>query len=398
MIHIDTEKCTGCGACAAKCPAACISMAKDTEGFLFPKIDITKCVNCGICDKICPNDFKINCYMPAFSSSYIAIAKDFGLWQKSASGGVFAAAAADIILNKKGVVFGAAFDNELAVKHIGIESIEDLPLLQNSKYVQSDMGKCYKDIREFLKKGRYVLFCGTPCQVAGLYAYLDEKPKKLLTMDLICHGVPSPELLKYYIVKTENAAASKLLAISFREKKKTGKSISTYQMHHKYINGKVKVIPLQNDVYFSLFSKGISLRKSCYSCMYTTKSRVSDITIGDCDSGKLYDFHNDESKSSVLCNSDRGIAYWESIKSLFDSIPLDLEKESQHNSQLNSSMEYPKERDLIYEDLQKLSWNNFVKKYAKEESFLTKIKKTLYAVLPQKFYRTMMTKLSKILK
>lgn len=191
MIEINTkENCCGCYACYNVCPKQCITMKTDNEGFWYPDIDKDKCVNCNLCEKVCPivNPVQRN---ESLKLSYAVQNKDDAVRLSSSSGGMFHLLAESII-KQDGVVYGAGFDKDFSVKHIRINKIEEIQLLQGSKYLQSDIGNIYKQVKKDLKENKQVLFTGTPCQVEGLKSFLGREENNLLTMDFICHGVPSP--------------------------------------------------------------------------------------------------------------------------------------------------------------------------------------------------------------
>ena len=200
------ERCTGCAACFNACGHAAITMDRDGDGFLIPTVDPSKCVECKLCEKSCP-------VLQPLSEAVILSPKVFAMWsgpdrRLSSSGGAFSAFARQV-LSEGGVVFGAAFDQDLHCRHVEIRRVEDLSPLRGSKYVQSEIGDVFKRVKEHLKAARKVLFCGTPCQVAGLKRFLRKPDENLLTLDLICHGVPSDEVFQSYLKKFR--AASRLI-------------------------------------------------------------------------------------------------------------------------------------------------------------------------------------------
>lgn len=190
---VEKEHCSGCTACMACCPKEAISMCADEEGFKYPVIDRNQCVECEKCVRTCPvtNKQKKNPVV----ASYIAINNDKKQRESSASGGLFSVIA-HYVLEKKGIVFGAAYDEKLRVKHIAIEHEADLGKLRMSKYVQSDLGDTFKQVDKYLKVNRIVLFSGTPCQVAGLRAYINREDANLILLDLVCHGFHHQNCLK----------------------------------------------------------------------------------------------------------------------------------------------------------------------------------------------------------
>ena len=218
MITIkDKSLCAGCSACANICPKKCIEMVADDRGFLYPSVNVSECVQCGLCNKICP--FLNPKEVREDKNAYAAYYKDESVRGLSSSGGLFGCLAEDI-LNQNGVVFGAAFaDDFKSIKHIGIERKEDLPKLYGSKYLQSVIGDSYKSAENYLKADRLVLFVGTSCQISGLKAYLRKDYNNLLTIDVICHGAPSPLVWRDYVAEKEQKYGSKIVGANFRNKR-----------------------------------------------------------------------------------------------------------------------------------------------------------------------------------
>ena len=217
MIEIQNKKdCCGCGACNQVCPKQCIKMESDKEGFLYPKVDTESCINCGLCEKSCPilNNQRSK---ELFQKYYLAYYTDEVVRLSSSSGGVFSVLSKAVIQNG-GVVFGAAFDQEWLVHHVGVERQEDLRVLRGSKYLQSRSESCYREAKALLEVGRPVLYSGTGCQIAGLKSYLKKDYEKLLTVDIICHGVPSPKLWKHYLSEQEQTFGAPVQRVFFRNK------------------------------------------------------------------------------------------------------------------------------------------------------------------------------------
>ena len=193
-----------------RCPNACIIMLEDEQGFLYPKVDTAKCIDCGLCEKVCPVLNHGEPRQPLVC--YAAIHHDEKIRLASSSGGVFTALAEYVITNS-GVVFGARFNEKWEVVHDYTETIEGLAAFRGSKYVQSTIGDNYRLAEQFLKDGRQVLFTGTPCQIAGLNNYLRKEYENLLSVEVACHGVPSPLVWREYI-KDKNPTS-----INFRDKR-----------------------------------------------------------------------------------------------------------------------------------------------------------------------------------
>jgi len=274
-LNIIPEKdCTGCGACWNKCPTDAIAIGHNEEGFYLPYLDKEKCVNCGLCKKVCPQLNKVisntktpECY---------AVMADDKLRMKSSSGGIFSLFA-EYILSNGGYVCGACYDKKnWFVTHIIINKTDDLKKLRKSKYVQSNTGNCFKEIEYLLKNGKPVLFSGTPCQVAGLKTFLMKDYPNLLSIDLICHGVPSPKVFDEFLKSLSDK--SNITNIDFREKEVFGWATSTVV---EFDNKKTYRKLAKNCFYTSAFQKSLFLNKPCANCKFSTIPRKGDITLGD---------------------------------------------------------------------------------------------------------------------
>jgi coenzyme F420-reducing hydrogenase beta subunit len=263
------EDCTGCYACSQICPdeIKCISMVKDNEGFWYPKVDYSKCIKCGLCVDVCP--ILNNKVVENTPVAYACINKNKSIRLESSSGGLFSLIAEQVI-EDGGVVFGAGFDENFEVMHSYIEKKNDIGKFRGSKYVQSKIGNTYKQAESFLKSGRKVLFTGTPCQIAGLKSFLGEPYIGLLCVDLVCHGVPSPDVFKKYIKYRNEKANSQVKRISFRRKDEGWKRFSVSFLFENDTEYRQN---LNNDLYMKAFLKNICLRPSCYECKFKTLHR-----------------------------------------------------------------------------------------------------------------------------
>lgn len=265
----EKEKCTGCFACYNCCPQSCITMQEDDFGAIYPKIDETRCIHCHLCEKICPVNQPVEQQYPL--KCLAMKSKEKGILENSTSGGA-ATIFSKAILEKNGIVYGAAFFTNRTVKHVRIEKIQDLKQLQGSKYVHSYIQDSFKQIQKDLRDNKYVLFIGTPCQVAGLRNYLNRDYEKLYKVDIICHGVPTQKFLKEEI--NQLVKKEKVENLSFRDKE--GYVLKLYQK-----NKLLKKKDMLTSKYYLSFINGVSFRENCYICPYANPNRVSDITIGD---------------------------------------------------------------------------------------------------------------------
>ena len=353
MITLSSKyDCCGCEACAQRCAHNAISMKRDKEGFLYPIIDPNKCTKCDICEKVCPI---INQKLPSEPiKTYAAKNKDEIIRLKSSSGGIFTLLATNII-NNEGVVFGAKFDEQWNVVHDYGETIEDLTKFRGSKYVQSQIGNCYEIAEIFLKNGREVLFSGTPCQIAGLKKYLIKEYKKLICVDIICHGVPSPIVWQKYIKAHDNAQISQ---ISMRDKTNGWKLFGM-----KIVSEENTICneTLQENIYLKVFLKNLCLRPSCYKCSSLSGKSQSDITIADYWGIQHIhpEFDDDKGCNLVLINSEKGLNFFNKLEC--DKIESDFNTAIKYNPSYYKSVSEPKYRQYFFDNFDKYGFSIYNK-------------------------------------
>ncbi len=299
MIHItDKKNCCGCSACVQRCPKQCISLTEDEEGFLYPYVNEESCVECGLCEKICPI---LNPQEETFPLQVIA-AKNTNTEERlgSSSGGLFLPLAKSII-NEGGIVFGADYDSNWEVHHVGVENISGLYALMMSKYLQSRIENTYKEAEKFLKCGRKVMFVGTPCQIAGLHGFLRHKVyPNLLTIDVVCHGAPSPGVWRQYLAETYSEEEF----IKSRLKAAAGKNtVLSSDIHY-------------DNVYMKGFLSNLYLRPSCHDCKCKDGKHHSDISLGDFWGIDKFNpsFDDDKGVSLVLINTPKGKEFLQKVK------------------------------------------------------------------------------------
>lgn len=304
MIQIDDKKnCCGCSACAQRCPKNCIVMKEDDEGFLYPEVNLDLCVNCGLCDKVCP--IKEKSEINNYPKGYVAVNENDEIRLNSSSGGIFTPLA-EMILREGGAVFGAAFDISCyIVKHICVDSTEGLEALRGSKYVQSRIEDTYIQVQKALTQDVKVLFSGTPCQIAGLKAYLGKEYELLYTVDILCHGVPSPSVWRKYLEKQESVHGSAVRRTFFRHKNYGWKM---YALSLEFSNDKAYEQIFTKDPFMQMFLWNICLRPSCYACKFKNISHTADITLGDAWGVENYmpDMDDDKGTSLILVHSNKG--------------------------------------------------------------------------------------------
>lgn len=310
--ELKKEHCCGCASCMNACPKKAITMEPDEEGFLYPHVNPDTCIHCGICVKKCP----VLCKQPQNEVLDTCYAQwsDPQTREVSSSGGMFSELAR-YAFRKGGVVFGAAYQENFEVHHIRIETEKDLRLLRGSKYVQSQTDDCYQQVKDLLKEGRFVLYSGCPCQIAGLYAYLGgSQYDHLLTVDLICHGTPSPALFQRYL--REDYGIENISDVKFRDKKVFG--WSTYMNIYMKDGSTYREI-CSRDPYYRMFLPCLAMRPFCSHCKFTRNPRVADFSIGDWWGIEKYDkeLNDGMGTSLVLVNNARARKIFKEISPSF---------------------------------------------------------------------------------
>ncbi len=373
MITIEEKKnCSGCHACKSACPKNCISMKADEEGFLYPVIDKEQCIDCGICEKICPIITPVeNIKKESDIVAYAAYTKDENIRLNSSSGGLFTEIATHVI-TRGGVVFGAAFDSDLAVRHRFVENIEELSIFRGSKYLQSTIGNAYHESEEFLKSGRMVLFTGTPCQISGLYSYLKKPYDNLITQDIICHGVPSPAVWQKYIDHIEKNTDSNVKSVFFRDKTNGWKK---YSVRVSFENEKESRTGMNKDYYMRSFLSDLCLRPSCYNCNFKDKIRISDFTLADFwgIQNIIPEMDDDKGTNLIFVNSQKGKQIFDSIKSNIVYKAVDMDEAIKYNPAMIKSAEMPKNRTNYMNSIYTERFDVVVKKYANKTTLTKRV-------------------------
>lgn len=362
MIHItDPADCCGCTACASICAHDAITMQPDYMGFLYPTVNTTLCTDCGLCETVCAfnehYDTSLNLPQP---EAYAARHKSMKEVETSRSGAAFIAIS-DWILQQGGSVYGAGYTDHFRVVHKRATTREERDEFKGSKYVQSDMGKVFRQVKQDLKNGMIVLFSGTPCQTSGLNAYIGKKLReKLYLVDIVCHGVPAPYLWRDYLSYLEKKQKAKICWVNFRDKQEFGwKAHKETFKFIKFFGGGGKKMS-----FTFLFYQHIMFRPSCGKCHFTNTKRPSDITIADFWGWEKTDPDiNADNKgvSLVLCNTEKGRQLFKEVKYDMYVIPAKLENCMQPNLQYPTTI-HPK-RDKFEQDYIQKGFTYVMKKY-----------------------------------
>lgn len=315
------DVCCACGACVDACPHHALSWSEDVNAFYRIKVDLNRCMLCGLCEKTCHllNPQALVRHDATQVKPLAGWSTNEEIIRRSASGGAFAQLAHHLLSTREKVyVFGAALMEGFSVSHIEIDAVAYLPLLQNSKYQQSYVVGCYRQVRKRLREGAWVLFSGVPCQIAALYAYLGNEPQeRLYTAEVLCHGVPTNELHKKAL-KFENAQR----IVSYRTKEGTGWIGNNNRLTYEMEDG--RQVSKKKHVYDFLFRAYLQFsfnRPNCFHCPYATLDRVSDLTLGDFwgwnKSPRKEQYRNQQGVSIILPNSPKGRALVEECKELY---------------------------------------------------------------------------------
>lgn len=375
-------QCCGCAGCEKICPKQAIHMDKDAEGFKYPIIDHTKCIRCGLCEKVCPftRPNGINTHTTYDQKIYAFKHHDSLMRKYSSSGGAFSALA-DIVLDRGGVICGCAFDRDYRAKHVCIQSRDALDDLRKSKYVQSDLKNVFLDIKMYLQKEKWVLFTGTSCQAAALQKYLDNSKtdrKYLFICDLVCHGVPSPQIWQEYLNEMKKKLEGPIKEVCFRYKDEWG-GWTPLQIFIRSDHKKYRAHSSNNEFYRLFFDHYI-LRPSCHECPFTSFDRVSDITIADfwgIEKAKP-EFSDDLGVSLVMINTSQGERLFRRLDSRHKIEASSKEQCVQPNLQ-HPAPPNPERQDF-WDTYQKFGIKKAIKKYG-QDGLTVKIKYKCSSIL-----------------
>lgn len=346
------DKCIECNACAQVCKAKAIILKPNEEGFSYPVVDTDRCSDCGLCVKVCPALNSGSIKNPA-GKFYAAQNKNKSVLAQSSSGGLFSAIAENVIA-KGGIAYGAAWDKNLCLHHTGIADVKELYKLRGSKYVHSEIGNTYIEVRENLKKGREVYFVGTPCQVAGLKLFLRKDYTNLITSDLICHGTPSQKIFNMFVRQMAIDRNETIIDYNFRDKRVFGWTCASSSSSSVDSRGRNHYIYYDRNMrsYFNAFLNGHITRQECYECPFACMERVGDITLADY--WGIRKHHPEfpdikEGVSMIIVNTTKGEQMLKEVESnlvLANSTVEHVLNTTNHN--LHSPTPKPKEREGSY--------------------------------------------------
>ncbi len=360
----EKEKCCGCRVCEKVCPKSAITMEEDENGFLYPHIDEQKCIDCGLCLKKCAfqSGYKTRKeFEPSYG--YAARHKDFATMMKSRSGGAFPVLS-DIILKEHGVIYGCGYDETegfYKVVHKKAQNQVQRDEFCGSKYVQSDLGNVFPELKEELEKGTRVLFSGTGCQVGALHTYLGKEYENLITVDIVCHGVPSPKIWREFLHMREKETHKKITGVDFRDKSKFG-----WKAHWESLTiGEEK---MSSQLYRKIFSMAVATRPSCFQCVYANKNRPGDITLADFWGHEkavpgFYD--DDKGLSLVLVNTEKGKKLWDEAQEAMDTV--DCTGYPYRHTNMKRPTARPERYEEFWEDYHAHGFDYIMKKYCNYE-------------------------------
>lgn len=366
---VSNDTCCGCKLCADVCNHKAINYIKDEEGFFVPNVDESLCNACGLCINSCPvlNEGK----RARLDTCYATYAKDKELLRQGSSGGIFGLLAREV-LKEGGIVYGAAFDKNLKLKHNRATNEQELMPILKSKYLQSDCSSIYKQVKQDLKDGKAVLFSGTPCQCNAVSNFIGDKNANLIIVDVVCHGTPSQDLFDKCNKDYEEQNACNIVSFQFRYKGDKTKHPQSYKMVVEKKGKKKEIIGLhyQSPFYFG-FQTYISLRKSCYQCKQATPDRNSDITLADFWGIEKYNpqLLANEGISMVAPHTVKGLRLFKKVQKQYDiyceNVPYDYAVAN--NGNLLAPTKKPARRDAFFKDLQEKDFQVVKQSYLKSK-------------------------------
>lgn len=357
------KKCTGCLSCYNACPYGAIEKEYDGEGFIRPVVREDRCRHCKKCILACPVCTECESYLTP-EKCYAVMAGD--QWRiKGSSGGMFPYMAS-VFLEQGGYAAGAVFDEDFRVKHIVTNRQDELEKIYTSKYVQSDPGEVYKEIRVLLEKNEKVLFSGCACQIAGLKKYLSKEYENLFLVDVVCHGVPSPAVFGKYIHEIEDEEGA-VKEISFRNKEKMGWKTGFYA---RLEDGREILRSVEDDLFLSGYLANWFLRECCYECRFK-EHRYGDITLGDFwGINRLTEFDDGQGTSLVIVNSPKGEMIFDGLlKDTKKAVITYTENAISFNPCISHSVKKMRLRDLFFAEIWNRSFHDAVRHILEKQKY-----------------------------
>lgn len=350
LITGNKSECCGCTACQQICAHGSITMYPDEDGFVFPIKDLTTCTGCGLCEKVC--SFAHPKYENPPQKVYATMAKSPEERTGSSSGGLFYLLASKVI-EQGGIVYGAILDQNMQVRHIAAQKIEELTSIRGSKYVQSSLGDTYREIRTNLRSGRLVYFTGVGCQVAGLKEFLMKPYDNLITSDLVCHGVPNQKLFDEHIHYLENKYHGKVVEYGFRDNEKWGGCESVTVVTDSQTRRIYRLPSYVLSPYLYSFMYAMTYRQSCYECPFAKVPRQGDITLADYWGIDKFFPHLDRSKgvSLIVVNTVKGKQLLDSISDKLIIEESNIQDAAKYNGNLIHNTKMPPIRQTIFQTI-----------------------------------------------
>ena len=351
---LNKKDCTGCRACEQICPVKAISMKEDDEGFITPKVDEERCIKCGLCKKTCGQIDRFYNKNNLEERKFLGVRpKEKEIAKNSTSGGI-AYLISKMVIEENGIVFGSAYDENLMPYQKYVKDKKELQQLRGSKYVTSDTKKTFSQVKEFLEEGKKILYIGVPCQIGGLKKFLKKDYENLYTIDIICHGVPSQKIFKKYLENEEKKLREKIISYTARSKSKVAWGMG-YCAEIKTKN-KIKYKKADFDPYYTAFLKGKVNRECCYECKYANLDRIGDIT------------------------TIKGEKIFNKVKNLVEYRQYNEQQVTKFNGNLKHPTTRPQNREIIYKQLDEMSFEEYSKKYLANKN---KLKYVLKDIMPK---------------
>lgn len=367
---LTKPECTGCAACSNICPTAAISLKQDECGFEYPVIS-DLCIDCNKCEEVCCDRLSLPAVNPV-PPIYAVSSLDEKIRFSSTSGGAFTELAR-VVLAEKGVVFGASYADRVRIVHGFVEDMNGIASLKQSKYAQSSIGSSFQEAKCFLKEGRQVLFCGTPCQIAGLKSFIGKSYENLFTVDFICRGVNSPKALSAWVEEIESRKGSKVERIWFKYKV-NGWKLSPRCTRMDYSDGSFEVFDQGANLFMcGYLEQNLYMRPSCAQCDFKGDNRRSDITLGDF-WGLKEALDENKGTTLLLINTEKGRSLFDRSREAMKCDKRSFSEIDNGNVCFRESVSLNQKSKEFFSDLDHMSFSEALKKNSKRKPLLSKAK------------------------